>query len=130
MSANMLESPMIPRHQRKISSTTEFKELTKKDSIYQLSSELDKLALTARGPQEKIDFEIEANGYKDLFSKFINGNGPIQWDKIEPLPQNSIVDYNSLNQPNKEQIREMLNKLVVVKLNGGLGKLLSGFQKN
>ena len=59
---------------------------------------------------------------QDLFNKFIAGNGPIQWDKIEPLPENSIVDYKSLNEPNTEQIRDMLNKLVVVKLNGGLGK--------
>ena len=32
-----------------------------------------------------------------------------------------IIDYSSLLQPTKEQIKFMLNKLVVVKLNGGLG---------
>ena len=32
-----------------------------------------------------------------------------------------IIDYSSLVQPTKENIRFMLNKLVVVKLNGGLG---------
>ena len=32
-----------------------------------------------------------------------------------------IIDYSSLPQPTEEQIKFMLNKLVVVKLNGGLG---------
>lgn len=32
-----------------------------------------------------------------------------------------VRDYNSLETPTKEKITEMLNKLVVVKLNGGLG---------
>lgn len=32
-----------------------------------------------------------------------------------------MKDYKSLEEPSKEQITHMLSKLVVVKLNGGLG---------
>ena len=110
------------RHQRKISSSTEFKELTKKDAIFQLSLELEKLSLTSHNPTEKESFDSEVSGFKDLYQKFIVGSGPVQWEKIEPLPDNAVVDYSSLKDPNAENIREMLNKLVVVKLNGGLGK--------
>lgn len=110
-----------PRHQRKISSTTEFKELTKKDSIYQLSIELDKLSLTSNNPNDKINYESDIRGFKELYQQFVIGSDPIQWEKIEPLPQNSVLNYSSLDAPDEGQIREMLNKLVVVKLNGGLG---------
>lgn len=41
---------------------------------------------------------------------------------MEKLPEGAVKDYNSLQTPsNNAEIREMLNKLVVVKLNGGLG---------
>jgi len=111
---------IAPRHQRKISSSTEFKELTKKDAIFQLSLELEKLGLTGN-PSEKEAFDSEISGFKDLYQKFIVGSGPVQWDKIEPLPKDAIREYSSLQEPPAENIREMLNKLVVVKLNGGLG---------
>lgn len=48
--------------------------------------------------------------------------GPsVEWNKIEKLPTEAVKDYSSLESPTDEKIREMLNKLVVVKLNGGLG---------
>lgn len=117
-----LPSPVnVQRHQRKISSTTEFKELTKKDSINQISIELDKLGLTARSSQEREAFMGDMGGFKELYRKFIIGSGPIQWEKIQPLPEGAVQDYKLLNQPSKELVKDMLNKLVVVKLNGGLG---------
>ncbi|KAH9421854.1 UTP--glucose-1-phosphate uridylyltransferase [Dermatophagoides pteronyssinus] len=109
------------RHQRKISSTTEFKEIAKKDSINQLSTELDKLSLTCKNEEEKKHFLSEARGFKDLFEKFIVGNEAIVWDKIQPLPDEAVCRYGTLDDPPPEIIREMLNQLVVVKLNGGLG---------
>ena len=121
-SAPVAVQPVASRHQRKISSSTEFKELTKKDAIFQLSLELEKLSLTSPNPSEKEAFDSEVSGFKDLYQKFIVGSGPVQWEKIETLPGDAVVDYSSLNDPNPENIREMLNKLVVVKLNGGLGK--------
>lgn len=54
--------------------------------------------------------------------KFLQGAGPgIEWDKIDPLPENSVCNYTDLEDPNIDRIQEMLNKLVVIKLNGGLG---------
>lgn len=122
LSSALPVQPVAPRHQRKISSSTEFKELTKKDAIFQLSLELEKLSLTSSNPTEKESFDIEVSGFKDLYQKFIVGSGPVQWEKIEPLPGDAVLDYTSLKDPIPEAIRDMLNKLVVVKLNGGLGK--------
>ncbi|KAK6017398.1 UTP--glucose-1-phosphate uridylyltransferase, partial [Ostertagia ostertagi] len=46
----------------------------------------------------------------------------VDWSKIEPLPEGTIRTYKHLEHPNNDEvIASMLNKLVVVKLNGGLG---------
>ncbi|CAL1276798.1 unnamed protein product [Larinioides sclopetarius] len=107
-------------HQKKISDTTEFKELTKKDAEIQLSHELEKLLLTTTTEKER--YEHEFSGYKKLFQEFLQGTGPsLQWDKIEPLPAEAVKNYASLAEPAPNSIKDMLNKLVVIKLNGGLG---------
>lgn len=107
-------------HQKKISDTSEFKELTKKDAEVQLAHELQKLLITA--PRDKEKFEIEFAGYQKLFQQFLTGTGPsLQWEKIEPLPVEAVKDYASLGEPPSNTVKDMLNKLVVVKLNGGLG---------
>jgi len=49
-------------------------------------------------------------------------SGPsVDWDRIEKLPQDAVRDYASLQTPTADLLHQMLNKLVVVKLNGGLG---------
>ncbi|KAI1303550.1 UTP--glucose-1-phosphate uridylyltransferase [Halotydeus destructor] len=108
-------------HQRKISGVTEFKELTKKDASSQLTAELERLLISAN-PVEKSKMATEFKNFHRLFSKFVSGRGPaVDWDKIEPLPEGAVRDYQSLSAPEPDQIRQMLNKLVVIKLNGGLG---------
>jgi UTP--glucose-1-phosphate uridylyltransferase len=108
-------------HRRKVSSTAEFKEVTKMDAKYQLQSELDKLIRTA--PQvEREQYVDEMKRFEQLFVKYLQGSSSVQWPKIEPLQKQSVRDYQLLSNPSdKEHIRLMLNKLVVVKLNGGLG---------
>merc|ERR1712025_1086932 len=67
--------------------------------------------------------EQEFDGFKRLFGKFINETGPsVNWDKIEKLPPGSIQSYCDLEAPSDPaSIKEMLDQLVVIKLNGGLG---------
>lgn len=108
-------------HQRNPSDTTEFKELTKRDAKTQLAQELEKLLRTApENLREHCGREFD--GYQRLFSKFLRADGPsVVWEKIEPLPETAVIDYNTLPVPNRNELRAMLDKLVVVKLNGGLG---------
>lgn len=64
----------------------------------------------------------EFDSFSNLFGRFLNEEGPaVEWNRIEKLPTNAVRDYTSLPQPDKEEIRKMLGKLIVVKLNGGLG---------
>jgi len=107
-------------HQR--TPSMDFKELTKKDAEMTLAMELDKLLKTLPDSGRQ-DMEQDFDGFKKLFCKFIHESGPsVFWDKIEKLPQNAIQPYATLTHTeDKEVIRSMLDQLVVIKLNGGLG---------
>nr|XP_053632273.1 UTP--glucose-1-phosphate uridylyltransferase-like isoform X2 [Cherax quadricarinatus] len=106
-------------HQR--SPSMEFKELTKKDAQIQLAQELQKLLVTCPNSYKDViqkDFE----GYEKLFGRFINETGPsVEWEKIQKLPEGAVWNFSELRAPDTELVKNMLNKLVVVKLNGGLG---------
>lgn len=109
---------------RQMSQSMEFKELTKKDAQISLSQELEKLKKTANLPEmQKNTIDKELDGFQRLFAKFLAADveAPIEWNKIEKLPQDSIVNYDSLEAPSKADVKAMLDQLVVVKLNGGLG---------
>ena len=119
MSDHLMKKSM--GHQRKISATTEFKDLTKRDAQSLLAAELEKLLLTAPS-SEKDKQSLEFTGFQKHFAKFIQGPAtPVSWDGIEPPPADAVRHYSSLKTPDSLKIKEMLNQLVVIKLNGGLG---------
>lgn len=71
---------------------------------------------------KKPKFEKEFDGFAELFDRFLGEAGPsLQWDKIEKLPEDAVKDYSTLETPTADLIHTMLSKLIVVKLNGGLG---------
>lgn len=80
--------------------------------------------ITETSPTEKREnFRGEMASFSHLFGRFLQEVGPsVDWNRIEKLPEGAVKNYDLLSTPSdKEQIRSMLNKLVVVKLNGGLG---------
>merc|ERR1719300_156928 len=84
--------------------------------------ELDKLMMTSpAGARDNVEKNFE--GFKKLFGQFITSSGPsVQWEKIEKLTPDAILPYSELKIPgDPAAIRAMLDKLVVIKLNGGLG---------
>lgn len=107
-------------HQR--SPSMEFKELTKKDAQISLALELDKLVRTCSEGERQV-VEKDFDGFKRLFGKFVNETGPsVNWDKIERLPEGAIQCYSNLPaNTDKMAMKAMLDSLVVIKLNGGLG---------
>ena len=67
--------------------------MTKRDALMSLSSELDKLRKTSNLTVERnkaIDKELE--GFQRLFAKYLQADvaAPIDWEKIEKLPQGSV----------------------------------------
>lgn len=87
----------------------------------QLTQELQKLLLTAAESHKPLT-QLEFEGFEKLFGRFINETGPsIEWDNIQKLPDGTVCDYKDLSGIATEDIKSMLDKIVVVKLNGGLG---------
>jgi len=74
--------------------------------------------------EERDAFAQEMEGFKDLIASFTGTKGKktIDWNKIQPPPENMVVKHSSLPVVNDAfKIKEIGNKLAVLKLNGGLG---------
>uniref|UniRef100_A0A674N0C1 UTP--glucose-1-phosphate uridylyltransferase n=1 Tax=Takifugu rubripes TaxID=31033 RepID=A0A674N0C1_TAKRU len=100
----------------------QFEEMMRQQLESSMHSELEKLLDTTTGPEKEVsrkDFE----GFSNLFHRFLQVKGPsVEWIKIRRPPEDSIQPYDKIaarGLPNN--VAESLNKLVVVKLNGGLG---------
>uniref|UniRef100_A0A0X3NYS5 UTP--glucose-1-phosphate uridylyltransferase n=1 Tax=Schistocephalus solidus TaxID=70667 RepID=A0A0X3NYS5_SCHSO len=71
---------------------------------------------------KKKKFRVQMESFQALFKRFIEASEDIDWNKIKLLPDDEIQAYSQLPViTNQNVIREQLNKLVVIKLNGGLG---------
>uniref|UniRef100_A0A4W5QNR9 UTP--glucose-1-phosphate uridylyltransferase n=1 Tax=Hucho hucho TaxID=62062 RepID=A0A4W5QNR9_9TELE len=100
----------------------EFQEKLRLQHETSMHKELEKLLTTAKGAEQEIskkDFE----GFKNLFHRFLQVKGPsVKWDKIHKPPEDLIHPYDKIKaQGLPDSVAASLNKLVVVKLNGGLG---------
>lgn len=108
-------------HQRVPSDSKEFHEVTKRDALRLLEHDFERLLRTA-DPAKRQAHQQELERFADLFGRFLQEDGPsLDWNKIQKLPADAVMDYSTLKSPKNDQIREMLGKLVVIKLNGGLG---------
>eukprot|EP00730_Choanoeca_flexa_P002410 TRINITY_DN1103_c0_g1_i2.p1 TRINITY_DN1103_c0_g1~~TRINITY_DN1103_c0_g1_i2.p1 ORF type:complete len:495 (+),score=166.01 TRINITY_DN1103_c0_g1_i2:109-1593(+) len=90
------------------------------DAQAQLASELKKVLMTV--PEaDREEVETNCEGFNALFDQYMSEREfKIDWAKIQPPPQGSIIPYTSLNQ-GPADLQDHLSKLVVLKLNGGLG---------
>jgi UTP--glucose-1-phosphate uridylyltransferase len=60
--------------------------------------------------------------FKKLFMQYKTSKGKtIEWSKIQPPQSDMVVPYASLPACPPEKVKELLNKLCIIKLNGGLG---------
>ena len=87
----------------------------------QMRNALNNIADTVKDEGEKKRFEAEMDNFFALFRRYLNDRAKgntIDWAKINPPNPDQVVAYDDL--PNSDAV-EFLNKLAVVKLNGGLG---------
>ncbi|KAI4100960.1 MAG: hypothetical protein LQ339_005281 [Xanthoria mediterranea] len=103
------------------SDTQAFENTSTSVAAGQMRNALNALTDTVKDPQEKERFETEMDNFFALFRRYLNdkakGNA-LSWDRIAPPQPEQVVEYSSL--ANSDSV-EFLNKLAVVKLNGGLG---------
>ncbi|EHK24812.1 uncharacterized protein TRIVIDRAFT_84734 [Trichoderma virens Gv29-8] len=109
------------RHHGKTRSHMAFENTSTNVAAAQMRNALTNLAETVEDPKEKKLFETEMDNFFALFRRYLNdkakGNA-VDWDRIAPPAQGQVVDYEDL--ANTESV-QFLNKLAVLKLNGGLG---------
>eukprot|EP00127_Corallochytrium_limacisporum_P001835 Clim_evm1s87 gene=Clim_evmTU1s87 len=92
-----------------------------------MEKHLDALIKLAKdqGREDALIIEKELNGFRHLYSRHKKmTTDKVDWSKIQPPSQGMVQPYNSLKKTRNqsiEWIRDRLNKLVVLKLNGGLG---------
>ncbi|KAE9416073.1 hypothetical protein Angca_002303, partial [Angiostrongylus cantonensis] len=102
-------------------SSEEWKTSTKMETLGALGQELSKLLLTSK-KEDMEKNQKEMSGFLNLFTRFLRARTHVDWSKIQPLPEGAIRTYKHLEHPTDEEvIKSMLKKLIVVKLNGGLG---------
>ncbi|KAM1012024.1 hypothetical protein ACFX2I_047233 [Malus domestica] len=69
--------------------------------------------------------ENEKNGFISLVSRYVSGEEAqhVEWSKIQTPTDEVVVPYDGLapTPEDPEEIKKLLDKLVVLKLNGGLG---------
>ncbi|KAK7930654.1 hypothetical protein WMY93_007049 [Mugilogobius chulae] len=102
---------------------TEFQEKLRQQHEESMHRELQTLLSTAADAKEQEISRKDFDGFKKLFHRFLQVKGPaIDWAKISRPPEDSIQPYERIRAKGLPgDIAAALNRLVVVKLNGGLG---------
>lgn len=107
--------------QQKADPVVEFKTIARRDAFERMDQEL-KLLFETVPDDRKEEALLNISGFKELFGRFLEETGPsVQWEKIKPPPEGSIVKYDQIPEVSASDIKGVLDKLVVIKLNGGLG---------
>lgn len=101
---------------------TEFQEKLRQQHEESMHRELEALLSTANKAEAEISRK-DFNGFRELFHRFLQVKGPsVEWAKINRPPEDSIQPYEKIKMKGlPDNITASLNKLAVVKLNGGLG---------
>eukprot|EP01119_Soliformovum_irregulare_P002224 TRINITY_DN12510_c0_g1_i1.p1 TRINITY_DN12510_c0_g1~~TRINITY_DN12510_c0_g1_i1.p1 ORF type:complete len:512 (-),score=180.88 TRINITY_DN12510_c0_g1_i1:170-1564(-) len=77
---------------------------------------------STKGEEQKASFKQEMEGFKALFTRFRSAKAKtIEWEKIRPPKEDLVVPYADLKTCDAPRVKALASKLVVLKLNGGLG---------
>lgn len=100
----------------------EFEEMVRQELEEAMKKELDALVATAPLSETETTRK-DLEGFQKLFHRFLKEKGPsVEWVKIKPPPEESIQPYEKIKAKGlPSNVSTLLSKLVVVKLNGGLG---------
>ncbi|CZT47431.1 probable UTP-glucose-1-phosphate uridylyltransferase [Rhynchosporium secalis] len=115
------DSPCLEELAKLIDQEQAFENTSTSVAASQMRNALNNLADTVTDPTEKKLFETEMDNFFALFRRYLNDKAKgnqLDWERIAPPAVNQVVDYNEL--ANSESVG-FLNKLAVLKLNGGLG---------
>lgn len=113
-----------PRAKTKSKSAYEFENTSTSIAAATMKVELSKLTQDVYDPVAKKKLEIEMDNFFALFRRYLieKAKGTkLDWDAIKPPAQEQVVPYGNLPPVDVPLSKEILSKLAVLKLNGGLG---------
>jgi len=119
--ANGEPADFARKHHGKTQSHVAFENTSTSVAASQMRNALNNLTDSVKDPEERKRFETEMDNFFALFRRYLNDKAKgnvIDWDRMAPPKPEQVVEYADL--ANSEAI-EYLNKLAVLKLNGGLG---------
>ncbi|PCH43926.1 UTP-glucose-1-phosphate uridylyltransferase [Wolfiporia cocos MD-104 SS10] len=102
------------------SSHIDFKTATTGVAAKAMRNELSNLVRSVADTETKRAFDVEMQSFFYLFTRYLSERArsqELEWDKIRSPAEDQIVPYAKLPQGNSSN----LNKLAVLKVNGGLG---------
>lgn len=82
-------------------------------SVEITSQDLEKIGMNSQ----------DINNFLYLRKRYLQ-KAPVEWENVEPPPDDFFENYNSLKEPELNEIKNYLNKLVIILLNGGLGTMM------
>ncbi|CAD6573815.1 MAG: UTP-glucose-1-phosphate uridylyltransferase [Tremellales sp. Tagirdzhanova-0007] len=101
-------------------STMDFKSATTGVAAKTMRNELNRMVTAVTDPAKKKIFDAEMQSFFLLFNRFLLDRAKgekLEWDKISPPKAEQVHSYKQIPQIDPS----ILNKLAVLKLNGGLG---------
>ncbi|KAF9214803.1 UTP-glucose-1-phosphate uridylyltransferase, partial [Podila verticillata] len=102
-------------------STLDFQGASSAAAANAMRTELNRLISQVKDENERKLFQNEMGNFFLLFNRWLADRSKgtkINWDKVNSPPEDQIVPYDSIP---KVESSPHLNKLAVLKLNGGLG---------
>ncbi|KAK9353482.1 UTP--glucose-1-phosphate uridylyltransferase family [Lipomyces doorenjongii] len=109
------------RKHAKSQSTFQFENTSTAIAASQMRNSLNKLADSVPDPKMRKQFETQMDAFFSLFRRYLTDKAKgtaVDWDRIQPPNPEQVIAYDDLPD---SVTTEFLSKLVVLKLNGGLG---------
>ncbi|PVV04775.1 hypothetical protein BB560_000711 [Smittium megazygosporum] len=91
------------------------------DTLAAINKSLKKI--TSQVPDDK-QFKTEMDDFYSQVSRYIKEkvkSKELDWEKVKSPKPEYVIPYNQINPAKKDEVSSLLNKLAVIKLNGGLG---------
>lgn len=118
----IMSTATVKKH-TKTHSTYAFENNTNSVAASQMRNALNKLVDSVTDDAVRSKFENEMDSFFSLFRRYLgekaSGN-TLDWDKIKSPSADEVVDYKVIETSQAENVSH-LDKLAVLKLNGGLG---------
>ncbi|EDP44062.1 hypothetical protein MGL_1459 [Malassezia globosa CBS 7966] len=119
--SSSLDDKSLRTARQRVGSHIDFKSATSAVASKAMRNELNALIEGIEDPAARHAFEAEMASFYHLFNRFLAEKAKgerLDWDKIQPPAPEQVTSYASLPQATDPSV---LDKLAVLKLNGGLG---------